>query len=462
MYLPQPSPILILATIFCVGATEAAPQPKKPKRKKPLLLDPSGSDSGLDYFSQGGVVVDGIAYFTADFGCSKYAKGPNYPFVVAFDTRTFKKIRTYPFKNTYDSSPLVIQKRDGTWLVIAHEYKLSRSVAMNRDTAKVEWVSEANQPGAYFFGYSYYVQPDGSKLLLAGLRNGLHAISSEDGKELWHVKANGSGGITPGVDQEKGWIFYQNKGQLLKIQARDGRVLKRVKVGHPNVCVSWNTILVDDSYGYFVATYWLAFKDGAGKKKLTWNMALRVHDGDLNLVWERNPVPGGKKATITYAHGKLVMGSGNDRCRYEGTEWKYIPAYSIKTGELVWKCDLSEHEYLAILNVPYYNGHFYAESIGALSKLFRINASDGKLERVLDYGTTVASCAPCIIARGMLLSGDLRRDGIVATVLAESSNADWVGPFGHPQTNAYAAPDEPQAKIVPMREVYVGVRKRSR
>lgn len=198
MYLPQPSPILILATIFCVGATEAAPQPKKPKRKKPLLLDPSGSDSGLDYFSQGGVVVDGIAYFTADFGCSKYAKGPDYPFVVAFDTRTFRKIRTY--------------------------------------------------------------------------------------------------------------------------------------------------------------------------------------------------------------------------------------------------------------------GHFYAESIGRSSELFRINASDGKLEGVLDYGTSVASCAPCIIARGMLLSGDLRRDGVVATVLAENSDADWVGPFGHPQTNVYAALEEPEAKILPMREVYVGRR----
>ena len=198
--------LLCIATFLWMGVAEAAPQPKKPKRMKPLLLDPSGADSGLDYFSQGGVVVDGIAYFTADFGCSKYAKGPNYPFVVAFDTRTFKKIRTYPFKDTYD-------------------------------------------------------------------------------------------------------------------------------------------------------------------------------------------------------------------------------------------------------------GHFYAETVGSPGKVFRINATNGRLEGIIDYGAPIGSCAPCIIARAMLLSGDLSRDGIVATIVAENARADWVGPFGDPQTNAYAAPDEPEVKTVPMREVYVGVRK---
>jgi len=41
--------------------------------------------------------------------------------VVAFDTRTLKKLRTYKFSYTYDSSPLVFQTKDGSWLVIAHE-----------------------------------------------------------------------------------------------------------------------------------------------------------------------------------------------------------------------------------------------------------------------------------------------------------------------------------------------------
>ena len=263
------------------------------------------------------------------------------------------------------------------------------------------------------------------------------------------------------MDQDKGWIFYQNDGKIVKVRAQDGKVLKETAVDKPCRCISWNTILVNDSHGYYVATYWLDFFDKDGKtKKLTWNSALRVYDGDLNLVWERNPVPGGKKSTITYAHGKLVMGSGNDRCRYKGTDWKFIPAYSIKTGELLWKCDLSQHDYLAILNVPYYNGCFYAETISRPGKVFRINAWTGALEEVIDYGVGIGSCAPCIIARGMILSGDLGRDGIVATVVAEGSTTDWPGPFYDPQTNTYAAPDEPEAKPARMREVYVGVRKK--
>ena len=35
-----------------------------------------------------------------------------------------------------------------------------------------------------------------------------------------------------------------------------------------------------------------------------------------------------------------------------GNEWKYIAAYAIAGGEVVWKCDLSEYSYTCILNVP--------------------------------------------------------------------------------------------------------------
>ncbi|MEW6357811.1 MAG: PQQ-binding-like beta-propeller repeat protein [Planctomycetota bacterium] len=423
----------------------------KEGRKKPILEDSSGSDSGLDYYAQGGVVLNGIAYFTGDHGCSKHWKGDNFPYVVAFDVRTFKKIRTYPFKDTYDSTPLVIQRRDGAWLVLAHEHEMKRTVAMNRDTAKVEWISADNQPGAYFFGYSYYMLPDRSKLILTASQNGLHAMSGETGQDVWWVKSDATGGVTPAVDQENGWVFYQHNGKMMKLRATDGTVLKEIAVAKPFRCISWNTILVNDEHGYYIATYWI--DDAKG----TWCMALRVYDADLNLVWERNPVAGGKKSTITYAHGKLVMGSGNDRHHYEGKDWKHVSAFNIKTGEIVWKCDLTNQDYTAILNVPYANGFFYAETMGRSSKVFRIDASSGALAETIDYGAHIGSCAQCIIARGMILSGDLTRDGIVATVISENSAADWPGPFCDPQTNTYAAPDEPAAKNVPMREVYVGV-----
>jgi hypothetical protein len=196
-----------------------------------------------------------------------------------------------------------------------------------------------------------------------------------------------------------------------------------------------------------VATYWF---DG------NWKGAIRVYDKDLNLAWEKTGLPSGKKDTLTYADGKLVGGAGNGWVQYTSGDWKHIAAYAIDTGAVVWKCDLSRYDFRCVSNMPYYNGCFYAEAQGApppTSKVFRIRASDGKLEEVLDYGRTNTSCATCIIARGRILSGDLYEDRTVVTQIAEGSNLDWPGPFGDPQLNQMALPDEPGAKIVPMQEI---------
>jgi len=416
----------------------------------PELVNPK-SESGLRFYSQGGVVVGGIAYFTSDDGgCVKTGlRSPDFHSVVAFDVRTFRKIRTYHFSQTYDSTPFVFQTRSGTWLVIAHEHKKRRTVAMNRDTGKVEWISAANQPGAYFFGYSYFQCDNSSKLILMACQNGLHAMSGESGKDVWWVQQRSTGGITPCVDQKRGWIFYQCDGRLLKIRATDGEILRSVAVGTPNRCISWNTVLVDDPRGYFVATRWYG--------KPEWDSAIRVYSRDLELVWERKALPIGKKDTLTYADGLLVTGSGNHWSKggYQGTDWKYVAAYSIASGEMAWKCDLSQIGYESLFNLPYFNGYFYAETLGGkgnTSKLLRIRASDGKLEEALDYGRSIGSCAPCIIAHGKVLSGDLEEDRVVVTRIAKNSTADWPGPFCDPQTNHFALPHEANAGLVTMEE----------
>ena len=416
--------------------------------KKPVNLI---SSSGLDYYCQGGVVVDGVAYFTAGDRSRRLGvpHKKDFPAVVAFDTKTFKKLRTYDFEHTYDSSPLVFQKKDGSWLIIAHEHLNSRTVAINRDTGKVEWISESNQPGRLFFGYSYFVRDDGSKLILMACSNGLHAMSSETGKDLWWLKRKSNGGVTPCVDQENGWIYYQCPGELLKIRAADGKVIESTAIKKPFKCISWNTVLINDSYGYYIATYWYGRKE--------WDSAIRVFDKDLKLVWERTGLPIGTKATLTYADGKLVSGSGNQwNAEYQGNAWKYIAAYAIGSGEVLWKCDLSEHQYVCILNVPYFNGFFYAqtqEPQPVSSKVFRINAENGNLEEMLDYNRSITSCATGIIAHGKLLSGDLHEDRIVVTSIANNSNQNWIGPFGDPQTHQMAVPLRDSVQLVKMKEI---------
>ena len=409
------------------------------------------SDLGVEFYAQGGVVVDGIAYFTSDDGdyVPTGLRSSDFHSVVAFDVHTLQKVRTYHSSQTYDSSPFLFQKRDGTWLVIAREHENQRTVAFQGDNGQLEWTSADNQPGSYFFGYSSYRLDDGTQLILMACRNGLHAMSGETGEDLWRLKQRSTGGVTPCVDQQRGWIFYQCNGQVLKVRATDGSVLKSATVGTPNACISWNTVLVEDGYGNFVATRWYG--------KSEWDSAIRVYDNDLNLVWERTGLPIGKKDTLTYVDGKLVTGSGNHWSKkYEGDAWKYVAAYSITDGSIIWKCDLSDIPYESLFNLPYFNGYFYAETTGGKygsSKLLRIRASDGALVETLDYGRSISSCAPCIIAHGRVLSGDLGEDRIVVTEIAENSKADWPGPFGHPQTNRFALTDEPGATLVPMKEI---------
>ena len=416
----------------------------------PKCVSPT-SEWGVEFYCQGGVVVNGIAYFTSDDGnfVKTGPRPPSFPCAVAFDVRTLRKVRTYPISQTYDSSPFLFQKKDGTCLVIAHEHKNKRTVACRRDTAQVQWISEANQPGSYFFGYSSFRRPDSTQLILVACQNGLHAMSGETGKDVWWVKERSTGGITPCVDQKQGWVFYQCDGKVLKVRATDGEILKETTVRAPNVCISWNTVLVNDSQGCFVATRWYG--------KPEWDSAIRVFDKDLNLVWERTGLPVGKKDTLTYAEGRLVTGSGNHWSKkYEGDKWKYVAAYSVRDGSILWRCDLSHIPYESLFNLPYFNGFFYAETTGGdygSSKLLRIRASDGTLMEVLDYGRSISSCAPCILAHGKLLSGDLGEDRVVVTEIAENSKADWPGPFGDPQTNQFALPHEPGVRLVTMKEI---------
>lgn len=406
------------------------------------------SPSGLKYYAQGGVVVDGVAYFTADdhFQLLHIATPDDFPSVVAFDVTNYRKRTAYPIGRTYDSSPCVLQKKDGTWLVLGHEHEKARTVAVNRDTGKVEWVSPANQPGFYFFGYTWYELPDKSKIVLQAAPNGLHALSGETGEELWTVPARASGGVTPCVEQKRGWVFYQSNGKVWKINAHDGNVLATAAVPAPNACISWATVLADDEHGYAVATRWYG--------KPEWGTALRVYDADLRLRWEHTGLPGGKKDVLTYADGKLVGGAGNGWGKYTGDRWKEVVAYRIGDGRVAWRCDLKKYDFLAIPNAPYFQGHFYAESEGGppyTSTVFRIRASDGALQEVLDTGEVVASCAPAIIAAGKLFSGDRLGDRIVVTELARGATGDWPGAFGDPQKHTYAVPAEPGVTLVPMR-----------
>lgn len=450
--------IALGSIIISFGPVNCFAQKIDPESGKPVIHNSDRSFWGTDHYAQGGVVVDGIAYFLGDQKFTPNLKAPDFPFGVAFHTGTLWKIRTYPFEDTYDSSPLVIKQLNGSWIILAHEYLRQRTCALSRESAEVVWISPENQPGSYFFGYSYYQRKDGSKLLLQASTNGLHALSAEDGTEVWWLKEKSTGGATPCVDQSAGVAYYQVDGKILKVNLNNGEVLNETKVGVPHNVISWNTVLVQDRGQPLIATYWFGLSGGKGKTGMQWNAAIRVFDDALELKWERTGLPAPKKATLTYHDGKIVTGTGGHWAGdYEGEDWKFIIAFDVLTGREIWRCDLRKQDFKCIMNVPFAYGNFYAEAWeDNNSKMFRIDAVSGKLMEVLEYHAPVTSCAPHVIAWGHIFSGDLKRDGIVVTKIAEGSQADWIGPFGDPQLNTYALPEEPGIKLVTMKEIKAG------
>jgi len=63
------------------------------------------------------------------------------------------------------------------------------------------------------------------------------------------------------------------------------------------------------------------------------------------------------------------------------------------SGNAAWRSTIT----CDILNVPYYNGFFYAETQDdppITSKVFRIDASTGKLDQVIDYGRAPVPAPP--------------------------------------------------------------------
>jgi len=404
--------------------------------------------SGLAFGNEGGVVSDGVAYFT-------YWTPYDEPHVVAFDANTFELIRRYDFDAVYDSAPLVLRRQDGTSLVIAHEHENARTVAMNADTGDVVWISEANQQGRTFFGYSYYERSNGAKILYVAATDGLVALSVEDGSTLWTLRWM-KGGTTPAVDRQRGVLYKQYHHGIAKIDAVTGEVLVERSVAGPAFSGSWNTVLVDDEHGYYVATRWMATDSWSA----TYSGAIRVFDAELDELWSRSGLPHGKKDTLTYFDGQVVVGPGNhgvvDPHESTGRPWKQITSYGVAQGDVRWHSDLSDHIDNAIFNIHYYNGYLIAETQFTPSgsdKILRLDASTGQVVDVFDRGFAVTSCAPSVIAGGKLYSGNILKNRVEVVEFAVDSTLQWKGVFGDPQRNTMNGGQD-QATFVPMRTLF--------
>lgn len=408
-------------------------QPVESKVWQFTTADRTGVD-GLA--NEHGVVCNGVGYFEQADG----------KLVKAADLDTYELLWQYNYEDIYDVAPMVDHKKDGSWLIVEHERANSRVKALYLSDASVAWISDNNIPYIGGTGFSYYRTNGGDLLVLAKGSNGLHALSFEDGTTRWFSPAQSWYGTIPAVDQKNRWIYSVSFERIDRLDAETGKLMKSVYTQPDAMTTHSNTLLVDDDYGYYVAT-------------ANWNGDLTkgnivVYDSLLNVIWKKDRFIE-RLSTICYHDGLLYTGQCAGWYPYlydlvSKRDFRHITAFNIGNGSVVWDLDLSEYRWSNIHDVVYCNGYLYAitDNIGSSEVmnrlLFRIEAKTGKVNEVLDYGVPISICASPVVTNGRLFEAG------VVTIIGKGKKTDWTGQFSTGQTNTNSANDLAVQEITKM------------
>lgn len=233
--------------------------------------------------------------------------------------------------------------------------------------------------------------------------------------------------------------------KMLKLDAVTGSIIAQVTIpsaaGDAFTLGSWNTVFVDDAYGEFIVTKW--------SNHNTWDAvnsaSIMVFNAGLQLVWQADNLPSGKKHSVTYFDGKVVLGLGNHaqtdphQTADPTGAWKQLKAYDVRDGSIVWSTDLSAAGFDgSLFNVLHFNGLLVADtqySYTSSDKVFVFNAQSGALLETFDLGVTATSCAPSIFANGKLYTGDLLGHKTHVVEVLNGFQFDWANAWGDGQMN---------------------------
>ena len=134
---------------------------------------------------------------------------------------------------------------------------------------------------------------------------GLHCLNLETGAQLWWFDPQSNFlGLTPAVDQANGFIYYQTRNRLWKINALNGALLDYVALTSAGSMGSGNTILINDAHGYFVTQ--CSYTEEA------YGGVVKVFDANLDFVWEATGLNLCLKTVMAYNDGVLYVPIGNE------------------------------------------------------------------------------------------------------------------------------------------------------
>jgi hypothetical protein len=294
------------------------------------------------------------------------------------------------------------------------------------------------------------------KHILVEAYNGLHCLSLETGNTLWSFTGTYNGqeireGVTPAVDQTNNFIYYQSLNRLWKLNALNGQVVDYVGVTDEGSVISGNTVLVNDTNGYYIACYYSAFRAYGG--------AVKVYDQNLDLVWEASGLNTFVKTSLCYHDGLLYIGTG-DLFQYEYTHEWYdgeleqcrVIAYDITDGSVEWTFNpFPEALYIpngnhGIGQVHYVNGYIIAFSdIGCGenyqgAKMWILNATTGEVVKSYEHSGRVGACGRPAVSYGRFFKGNLTTEATEVFQFGTGAKTDYA-PFGTHKLNDSNADD---------------------
>lgn len=274
---------------------------------------------------------------------------------------------------------------------------------------------------------------------------GLHCLNLETGSEKWWFNPDGNmRGHTPAVDQTNGFVYFQTRNSLWKLNALTGALLDSVAVSNPagSGMGSGNTILVNDGHGYFIAGVWNDYVAYGG--------GVKVYDANLDLVWEDIGLNLCLKSVMAYYDGVLFVPIGNGFDYSEIGDWYTgelenagVIAYNITDGTELWRyiCDPLQAFVLGsqrgVLDVVYCNGYIiFSVRFQNTTELYILDASDGSLvKKAIDSSASHTACGPSVLSGGRLYDGSTTTETIRVWTLGTGTFEDWNTYGSTPQLN---------------------------